>query len=733
MELVEGETLQARLRARGRLDLAETIRLLEQVASALDHAHANQVVHRDVKPANIMIEPSGQVKVMDFGIAKLETAANLTSTGLIMGTPNYMSPEQARGQKVDGRSDLFSLGCVLYECLTGTKPFQAESVSGILVKILTEEPPPVDFRAAGLPSGVGAVLSRAMAKEPAARYASGAEMIEALRAHASGAAGPATVTVHASLPALGEPAASVPGTLVSPPATPERSRRRLRRRGRARPARALAWLGWRRPAATPAGDPRSLVVEEDVGFLGRLLGRTPRVLFTLPAGTTFRLALEAPLSSESAVTGDVLSAETTSPVRIEGLEAVPAGSRLTGRVTHASSAAQSAGRGEMTLEFDTLELPGGVSDVGSRPAARPAGPGVEEEGQRAHHRALRGRLRGGRPDRGPQGRRGGNGRGRHRRGDDGHDDARAARSRSPHGLRSPSSSSSRSPSPGRSSRSGAREAILRDAVLRTLVLLLVSALPGRAEPPVLVRGVVRDPSGAPVAGARVTVDAPGGSVGDHLGGRHVLVRGRGRAAGFVVSAPGFAEVEGSWSATATEPLAVALRPARREEVTVTAGRTETRLGDTAERVVVLGRADIAASAALTLDDTLRQVPGFSLFRRSGSRVANPTSQGASLRGVGPSGASRTLVLLDGVPLNDAFGGWVYWSRVPRAAIERVEVLEGGASDLYGSAALGGVVQALGRSDDGAVAFDASLGNEDTAAGSVFVAGRSGGLERARGR
>ena len=193
----------------------------------------------------------------------------------------------------------------------------------------------------------------------------------------------------------------------------------------------------------------------------------------------------------------------------------------------------------------------------------------------------------------------------------------------------------------------------------------------------------------------------------------------------VVTAPGFAEVEGRWSATATEPLELVLRPARSEEVTVTAGRTRTRLGDTAESVVVLGRADIAASAALTLDDTLRQVPGFGLFRRSGSRVANPTSQGASLRGVGPSGASRTLVLLDGVPLNDAFGGWVYWSRVPRAAIERVEVLEGGASDLYGSAALGGVVQALSRAGETAVAVDASLGNEKTAVGSVFAAGRSG--------
>ena len=122
---------------------------------------------------------------------------------------------------------------------------------------------------------------------------------------------------------------------------------------------ALAWLVWRRPAVTPGGDPRPLIAEENVGLLGRLLGRTPRLLITLPAGTTLRLALEAPLSSETAVTGDALSAETTSPVRIDGVEAVPTGSRLTGRVTHAASAAQAAGRGEMTLELDSLELPGG--------------------------------------------------------------------------------------------------------------------------------------------------------------------------------------------------------------------------------------------------------------------------------------------------------------------------------------------------------------------------------------
>jgi serine/threonine-protein kinase len=172
MELVLGRTLQSLLQERGRLGLEETIRILEQVAAALDHAHESGVVHRDVKPANVMIEPSGHVKVMDFGIAKLEAAASLTSTGSLMGTPNYMSPEQAQGKKVDARSDLFSLGCVLYECLTGARPFQSPSVPEILVKVLTEEPPPVNFEVLGLPRELGLVLRRAMAKEPSSRYPS---------------------------------------------------------------------------------------------------------------------------------------------------------------------------------------------------------------------------------------------------------------------------------------------------------------------------------------------------------------------------------------------------------------------------------------------------------------------------------------------------------------------------------------------------------------------------------
>ena len=158
-----------------------------------------------------------------------------------------------------------------------------------------------------------------------------------------------------------------------------------------------------------------------------------------------------------------------------------------------------------------------------------------------------------------------------------------------------------------------------------------------------------------------------------------------------------------------------------DSITVTATRTPTRLADTPASVVVLSRDEISASAAPTVDDALRQVPGFTLFRRTGSRTANPTSQGVSLRGVGGSGASRALVLDDGVPLNDPFGGWVYWGRIPRASIDRVEIVRGGASDLYGSSAMGGVIQFLRRANSAdELALDISGGSEQTATTSAFA-------------
>jgi outer membrane cobalamin receptor len=143
---------------------------------------------------------------------------------------------------------------------------------------------------------------------------------------------------------------------------------------------------------------------------------------------------------------------------------------------------------------------------------------------------------------------------------------------------------------------------------------------------------------------------------------------------------------------------------------------------------VLAPEDLSTTAALALDDALRQVPGFSLFRRSGSRTANPTTQGVSLRGVGASGASRALVLEDGIPINDPFGGWVYWGRVPRESVNRVEVVRGGASHLYGTDALGGVINFIPYNNDNPFAsIEASYGNQTTPDVSLVAGGRTGKL------
>lgn len=181
-----------------------------------------------------------------------------------------------------------------------------------------------------------------------------------------------------------------------------------------------------------------------------------------------------------------------------------------------------------------------------------------------------------------------------------------------------------------------------------------------------------------------------------------------------VSAAGFRTSRIDWRGQ-TSRLEIPLTPAGvAEQVTVTASRTRTGIAETPTSVVVLSSQDLSTTAALATDDMLRQVPGFSLFRRSSSRTANPTTQGVSLRGLGASGASRALVLADGFPLNDPFGGWVYWDRVPRADIGSMEAASGGASHLYGSDALGGVINILRRPvDEDALSVEVGYGNEDT--------------------
>jgi len=167
-----------------------------------------------------------------------------------------------------------------------------------------------------------------------------------------------------------------------------------------------------------------------------------------------------------------------------------------------------------------------------------------------------------------------------------------------------------------------------------------------------------------------------------------------------VSARGFAPLSQTVSLPLNGPLRLVLWPESIvETVNVTSSRTDTPRVDPTATMSVLTTADLESRAAVTLDDALKLVPGFTLFRRTSSRVSNPTAQGVTLRGLGGTGSSRSLVLADGLPLNDAFGGWVYWDKLPQAAIERVEILRGSGSDLYGADAVGGVVQILTRRPD----------------------------------
>jgi outer membrane receptor protein involved in Fe transport len=263
--------------------------------------------------------------------------------------------------------------------------------------------------------------------------------------------------------------------------------------------------------------------------------------------------------------------------------------------------------------------------------------------------------------------------------------------------------------------------LLTPAAVPAQTLAPVSAQPGAAT----TRGTVVDISGAVVPGAEVVVQSPDG--------RAVTIRTEGDGtfdAGVIaervrVSSRGFETAD--VAVAGNGPLQIVLRPLNfADSVVVTATRGAERLPSAASSTVITA-AELSNMAAGSIDDALRSTPGFTLFRRSSSRVANPTTQGVTLRGVSGSGASRTLVLADGVPLNDPFGSWVYWNRVPQAAVDRVEVVRGATGDLYGAGALGGVVQLLtvqpSRSRARAT-FDG--GSHDTFRGSLFAAAEKEG-------
>jgi ABC-type branched-subunit amino acid transport system substrate-binding protein len=198
MEYVEGQTLSALISQYGPPPPDQVIALLRPLAAALDYAHGQGLIHRDVKPANVIVGPDGHVTLTDFGIARAVQEARLTTTGTLMGTPEYMSPEQVQGAQVDARTDQYSLAVVAYETLSGQTPFGSTTPHGVLYKQVFESPPPICRLRPGLPPGVEAVLERALAKAPDGRYATGTEFVEALSQALAGA-------VQATVPA---PAAS---------------------------------------------------------------------------------------------------------------------------------------------------------------------------------------------------------------------------------------------------------------------------------------------------------------------------------------------------------------------------------------------------------------------------------------------------------------------------------------------------------------------------------------------
>jgi serine/threonine-protein kinase len=226
MEYIEGRTLASFLAGGGTPNPMQAVELTEKVAAALEAAHQHGIVHRDIKPANIMVTRGGEVKVMDFGIARLQTDATAPQTSSVIGTPAYFSPEQAQGQPVDARSDIYSLGCVLYELLAHRQPFTGDTPVAIAYKQVNEVPPAPSAFNPEVPPALDAVVMKCMAKNPANRYQTAAQLIADLERVRNGLDVEATPLLPMAAGEATQVIARQP-TQVMPPPEPEGSSRKL--------------------------------------------------------------------------------------------------------------------------------------------------------------------------------------------------------------------------------------------------------------------------------------------------------------------------------------------------------------------------------------------------------------------------------------------------------------------------------------------------------------------------
>src|SRR6202044_1525841 len=202
LEFVNGESLNRVLAREKKLPLPRALQLAQEIAEALDYAHAQGVVHRDIKPANILITEDGHAKIADLGIAKLNLA-QFTLPGEVLGPPAYMAPEQLSGEGVDGRSDLFSLGVILYAMVTGHSPFQGNSATTVCFKVANREPVPASALELTLPRELDAVIAHAMEKDPELRYQCGSDLADDLKRLQTQHQQPSTTTVLKAGSAIG--------------------------------------------------------------------------------------------------------------------------------------------------------------------------------------------------------------------------------------------------------------------------------------------------------------------------------------------------------------------------------------------------------------------------------------------------------------------------------------------------------------------------------------------------
>ena len=230
MEFIDGQTLDGVLRSQPAPDMAIKLDICRQAARVLDYAHAHGVIHRDIKPTNLLVQHDGAVKICDFGIAKVmqSTEFTMTQAGMAVGTPEFMSPEQVLGQALDGRSDQWSLAVVAYEMVTGARPFHAESYTQVMARIMTLDPEPACQHNPALPKEVDAVFAKAFSKKAPDRYANCSEFAEALESACTGlpaanpasATGPAVRTPSYPVPAVASPVAPTPAVPAAAAHTP---------------------------------------------------------------------------------------------------------------------------------------------------------------------------------------------------------------------------------------------------------------------------------------------------------------------------------------------------------------------------------------------------------------------------------------------------------------------------------------------------------------------------------